>query len=51
MSEMINWYNYYMRQVSNPDLTLDQQVSYYKAAQAVLGNIRKEVEADENPCG
>lgn len=51
MSEMINWYNYYMRQVSNPELTLDQQVSYYKAAQAVLGNIRKGVEADENPCG
>lgn len=51
MSNMIMWYDYYMRQVSNPALTLDQQVSYYKAAQAVLGNIRKEVEADENPCG
>lgn len=50
MSEMINWYNYYMRQVSNSELTLDQRVSYYKAAQAVLGNIRKEIE-DENPCG
>lgn len=51
MNNMIQWYDYYMRMTSNPDLTLDQQVSYYKAAQAVLGNIRKEVETDENPCG
>ena len=50
MSNMIMWYDYYMRQVKNSELTLDQQVSYYKAAQAVLGNIRKEIE-DENPCG
>ena len=46
MSNMIQWYDYYMRQVSNPDLTLDQQVSYYKAAQAVLNSIRKEAEVD-----
>lgn len=46
MSNMIQWYDYYMRQVSNPDLTLDQQVSYYKAAQAVLNSIRKEAEDD-----
>lgn len=51
MSEMINWYLYYTKMSGNPELTLDQQVSYYKAAQAVLGNIRKEVKADENPCG
>lgn len=44
MSNMIQWYDYYMRQVSNPDLTLDQQVSYYKAAQAILNSIRKEAE-------
>lgn len=50
MSEMINWYLYYTKMSGNPDLTLDQQVSYYKAAQAVLGDIRKEVE-DENSCG
>ena len=46
MSNMIQWYDYYMRQVSNPELTLDQQVSYYKAAQAVLNSIRKEAEDD-----
>ena len=51
MSELMMWADYYMRMTSDPELTLDQQVSYYKAAQAVLGNIRKEVEADENPCG
>lgn len=50
MSDMMLWVDYYMRMVSNPELTLDQQVSYYKAAQAVLGDIRKEVE-DENSCG
>lgn len=44
MNNMIQWYDYYMRQVSNPDLTLDQQVSYYKAAQAILNSIRKEAE-------
>ena len=44
MSNMIQWYDYYMGQVSNPDLTLDQQLSYYKAAQAILNSIRKEVE-------
>lgn len=32
MSEMINWYLYYTKMSGNPDLTLDQQVSYYKAA-------------------
>ena len=46
MSSLINWYNYYMNQVSNPELTLDQQVSYYKAAQSVLNQIRKEAEND-----
>lgn len=46
MSDKMNWYDYYMRQVSNPDLTLDQQVSYYKAAQSVLNSIRKEAEDD-----
>lgn len=47
MSDMINWYDYYMRQVSNPTLTLDQQVSYYKAAQSVLNSIRKEAEGEK----
>ena len=42
----MNWYDYYMRQVNNPDLTLDQQLSYYKAAQAVLNVIRKEADGD-----
>lgn len=51
MSDKIRWYEYYMQRTSDTELTLDQQVSYYKAAQAVLGNIRKEVEADEDPCG
>ncbi len=46
MSNMIQWYDYYMRMTSNPELTLDQQVSYYKAAQSVLNSIRKEAEDD-----
>lgn len=46
MSDKMNWYDYYMRMTSNPELTLDQQVSYYKAAQAVLNSIRKEAEDD-----
>lgn len=44
MSDKMNWYDYYMRQVNNPDLTFDQQLSYYKAAQSVLNSIRKEAE-------
>ena len=46
MSDKMNWYDYYMRQASNPDLTHDQQVSYYNAARAVLRSIRKEAEDD-----
>jgi len=44
MSDKINWYLYYLGMSSNTELTLDQQVSYYKAAQAVLNDIRREAE-------
>ncbi len=46
MSDMMMWYEYYMKMTSEPNITIDQQVSYYKAAQSILNRIRKEADHD-----
>ena len=44
MSDMIRWVDYYLRMSSNPELTTDQQVSYYVAAREIIERIRREAE-------
>ena len=44
MSELMMWADYYLRMTSNPELTTDQQVSYYVAARNIIEKIRREAE-------
>ena len=46
MSDMMQWADYYLRMTSNPDLTIDQQVSFFVAAREIIDQIRKEANRD-----